>query len=150
MKPITIAVFMATLFSAHASALSERIHCEGHFTAVLNDADDPVSFNGEYIWDILQDAPSYISLEGELLQPPKKYTVQRTFNLKVRIINIEDSIYELTPLNTTVQGADNLPDSVALRHLFHGPRIYRIQKTLVSSYLISNASSPVFICHDIN
>lgn len=150
MKQILAAFVLMTLFSSHARALSERIHCEGHFTAVLNDADDPVSFNGEYIWDILQGAPSYISLEGELLQPPKKYTVQRTFNLKVRLINREDSVYELTPLRTTIQGADNLPDSVALRHLFHGPRIYRIQKTLVSSYLISNSSSPVFICHDIH
>ena len=150
MKLKLIAMVMTIFFSTNTLALNERIHCEGHFTAVLNDADDPVSFSGEYNWDILQGAPSYISLEGELLQPPKKYTVQRTYNLKVRVINREDSIYELSPLKTTVQGADNLPDSVALRHLFHGPRIYRIQKTLESSYLISNSSSPIFICHDIH
>lgn len=149
MKRMQIAMVMITFFTADASALNERIHCEGHFTAVLNDVDNPVSFSGEYIWDILPGTPGYITLEGELRQPPNKYTVQRTFNLTVRIINKEDSVYELTPLKTIVQGADNLPDSVAQRYLIHAPRIYRIQKTLVSSYLISNVSSPVFICHEI-
>ncbi|QIU88421.1 hypothetical protein [Yokenella regensburgei] len=150
MKLLFISFYLLFMWPLCANALNERIHCAGHFTAVLNDETDPVSFSGEYVWDILQGEPSYIYLEGELLQLPNKFTIQRTFKLKVKIINKEDGVYELSPVKTIIQGADNLPDVVAQRHLFHGARIYRIQKTLVSSYLISNSSSPVFICHELH
>jgi hypothetical protein len=120
------------------------------FNVITGKKGDATELKGLYIFDINDAGNSYLILSGKLITSTNIYSVRRQIKLQVSVINPEDHIFELTPVVNIKMATDNLPEVMAQRYLFVRPRLYRIQKTLESSFLFSNSFSPVFVCHDIS
>ena len=149
MRPAPFILILLNLCIFNSQALPNRIYCEGRWTEILGDKNNSSTFSGVYVLDIFQNEPSYISVEGKLFTPDEEYTIQRTLHVQAKLVNKEDSIYDITPIKTIIYSEDNLSKSSENNLLLSKPRIYRIRKTLNRSYLISTPASPVFICHEI-
>lgn len=146
MKNIPLILFLF-LYCGHSWA-DIQLHCKGKVN-IFTDIDGEIrEFRGELVWDLDGGSNNYLSFSGYYLAKGNPYPINRAVRANVSLISGSKNIYEITPIRTTVlQSVDGLPPELEATFMFKQTRVYRIQKTLVNSYLISNAYSPVFVCH---
>lgn len=142
-------VFFIILFMFNGFACADiQLHCKGKVNIFISIDDELREFKGWLVWDLDGDSNNYISFSGHYLVGGKSYQVNRAVRANVVLISGTRNLFEVTPVKTIVQTMDELPPEVGGTFMFKQPRVYRIQKTLAVSYLISNAYAPVFICHE--
>lgn len=142
-------VFLLLFFISSFANAEVQIHCKGKVNIFSNIDGKEREFDGELVWDLGGGDNNYFSVSGYYSVQGKSYSIERTIRATVSLISGIQGLYEITPIKTITQQMDELPPSLEDTFLFKKPRVFRIKKTLTNSYLVSNAYSPIFICHEI-
>lgn len=135
-------------FILSSSAFSENaVDCLGHSNIILDTDGKRTSVEAMYVINLSRQHDGYISQSGEVMSGKRSYKIDRFYSIDVLPVSNVGDLFEFRIKGITRNETDSVPadlsDNLLLNHL----RIYKIQRTLVTSYLISDAYSPVFVCH---
>lgn len=144
MKLITILLALILSFSALSE---ETVDCVGHSNIILVKDGKRTSVEAMYIINLSKLRNGYISQSGQVLTGNRSYKIDRFYNIDVQPVSESGDLFEFRIRGITRHEPDSVPADLPGSFFLNQQRLYRIQRTLVTSYLISDAYSPVLVCH---
>lgn len=144
MKFITGLIVLILSFNALSN---EDVDCVGHSNISMVTNSKLISVQAMYVINLSRKHNGYISQSGEVQSGKRSYKIDRLYKIEVLPVGGAKEIFEFRINGMTRHEPDSVPVDLPDNLLLNRQGIYKIQRTLVTSYLISDVYSPVLVCH---
>lgn len=141
-----IMALLALILSASAFS-GEPVDCVGHSNIIVDTGGRRISVEAMYVINLSRQHNGYISQSGKVMAGNQSYKIDRFYNIDVLPVSGAGDLFEFRIKGITRHEPDSVPAILPDSLLLTRQSIYKVQRTLVTSYLISDAYSPVLVCH---